>query len=152
PTRALTVTITPTPTRSATAFTATPTPTSRPGTITVLYKANDTNATSGSISFSVQVQNTGTSALNLSTVKIRYWYTIDGLQSQTLSCDYAQIGCANVAGTFTRMSNSASNANHYLEIGFSSGSLAAGASTGDIQIRFYKTDFSSYTQTNDYSF
>ncbi|MGC1376896.1 MAG: cellulose binding domain-containing protein [Anaerolineales bacterium] len=138
-----------TPTRT---LTATITPTGNPGAVTILYKAGDTSATAGSISFSVQVQNSGTTALNLSTVKIRYWYTIDGLQSQTFSCDYAQIGCSNITGTFTRMSNSATTANHYFEITFSAGSLAAGASTGDIQIRFYKTDYTSYTQTNDYSF
>ena len=165
-TSTLSLTLTPTqtvgasPTRTSVPLTATPTrtsttaPTSQPGTIIVSYKANDTSATVGSLSFSVKVQNNGTSALSLSTVKLRYWYTIDGLQSQTFSCDYAQIGCANVTGTFTRMSNSATTANHYFEIGFGSGagSLAAGASTGDIQIRFYKTDFTSYTQTNDYSF
>ena len=159
-TRTPTVGLTSTPTQTR-SVTPSPTKTSSPtitptssagGAYTVRYKAGDTSATAGSISFSVQVQNTGTAALNLATVKLRYWYTIDGLQSQTFSCDYAQIGCANLTGTFTRMSNSAANANHYFEIGFTSGSLAAGASTGDIQIRFYKTDFTSYTQTNDYSF
>jgi lysophospholipase L1-like esterase len=148
PTRTLTATVT------LTSLPITATPTGNPGALTVRYKANDTAATAGSISFSVQVQNNGAAALNLSTVKVRYWYTIDGLQSQTFSCDYAQIGCANVTGTFTRMSNSATTANHYFEVGFSptTPSLAPGASTGDIQIRFYKTDFTSYTQTNDYSF
>ncbi len=146
PTRTLTVTVTPT------RATPTITPTGNPGAATISYKVGDTSATAGSISFSIQVQNNGTAALNLSTVKVRYWYTIDGLQSQTFSCDYAQIGCANITGTFTRMSNSATTANHYFEMGFAAGSLAPGASTGDIQIRFYKTDYTTYTQSNDYSF
>lgn len=40
-----------------------------------------------------------------------------------------------------------------LEIGFkaSAGSLAAGQST-EIQARFSKTDWTNYTQTDDYSF
>ena len=163
PTRTSTATLTntatlgvsPTPTGTA-SRTSTPTnsPTGNPGAVVIRYKANDTSATAGSISLSLQVQNNGTTALALSSVKMRYWYTIDGLQSQTFACDYAQIGCANLAGTFTRMSNSATTANHYFEIGFAgaAGSLAPGASTGDIQLRFYKTDFTSYTQTNDYSF
>ncbi len=147
----VTATRTLTPTKTATPSVS---PTGNPGAAIVRYKANDTSATTGSISLSVQVQNSGTTVLALSSVKVRYWYTIDGLQSQTFACDYSQIGCANITGTFTRMSNSATTANHYFEIGFASaaGSLAPGASTGDIQLRFYKTDFSSYTQTNDYSF
>lgn len=154
-TNTATVGVSPTPTGTA-SRTLTPTisPTGNPGAVVIRYKANDTSATAGSISLSLQVQNNGTTALALSSVKMRYWYTIDGLQSQTFSCDYAQIGCANLTGAFTRMSNSAATANHYFEIGFASaaGSLAPGASTGDIQLRFYKTDFTSYTQTNDYSF
>ena len=45
-------------------------------------------------------------------------------------------------------------ADHYLEVGFGSGagSLAAGASTGDIQNRFNKTDWSNFDETNDYSY
>ncbi len=169
PTPTLTATPTPTPTLMATptptippatvtptstAPPATATPTGNPGAITVLYKCGDTNATAGSISFSVQVKNNGAVALDLSTVKVRYWYTIDGSQTQTFSCDYARIGSGNITGTFVRMTNSATTANYYLEMGFASGagSLAAGASTGDIQIRFYKTNYASFSQSNDYSF
>lgn len=40
----------------------------------------------------------------------------------------------------------------YLEVGFSAGTLPAGASTGDTQARFNKTDWSPFTQTNDHSY
>jgi peptidoglycan/xylan/chitin deacetylase (PgdA/CDA1 family) len=120
----------------------------------VLYKCNDTNATVGSISFSLQVKNNGATTLNLSTVKVRYWYTSDGTQGQTFSCDYAQLGSSNITGTIVKISGTASTANNYFEMGFASGagSLAAGASTGDIQIRIFKTNYSSFSQSNDYSF
>ena len=44
-------------------------------------------------------------------------------------------------------------ADTYLQIGFASGagSLAAGASV-TVQGRIYKSDWSNFTQTNDYSF
>jgi len=153
PTPTSTATGTPSPSPTATA-TPTPAPTGNPGAITVLYKCNDTDATTSAISFSVQVQNNGAAALDLSTVKVRYWYTIDGAQTQAFSCDYAQLGSGNITGTFVQMFNSATTANYYFEMGFASGagSLAAGASTGEIQLRFYKTDYTNYTQSNDYSF
>jgi hypothetical protein len=55
------------------------------------------------------------------------------------------VGCGNVTGSF---------AAGYLELGFSSGagSLAPGGQSGEIQSRFAKTDWSSYTQTGDYYF
>jgi hypothetical protein len=97
--------------------------------------------------------NTGSTPLALSTVKIRYYYTIDGVKAQSFWCDYAQAGSVNITGTFTAMSQPKGAADYYLEIGFTSaaGSLAPGAGT-EIQIRFAKTDWSNYTQTNDYSF
>jgi cellulose 1,4-beta-cellobiosidase len=44
-----------------------------------------------------------------------------------------------------------SGADAYLEVGFSEGSLAAGAATGDIQLRFAKSDWSPLDESDDYS-
>jgi hypothetical protein len=51
------------------------------------------------------------------------------------------------------MATAATGADTYVEIGFASGagSLAAGGST-TVQARFAKSDWTNYTQTNDYSF
>jgi endoglucanase len=123
------------------------------GELTVFYKCGETNAATNMIRPHFQVKNNTSSAIALSAIKIRYWYTIDTTQSQTFVCDYAQAGASNITGTFASVS-AGSTANYYLEIGFSTsaGNLAAGANSGDIQSRFHKTDYSSYTQTNDYSF
>lgn len=123
------------------------------GEITVFYKCTEINAITGQIKPHFQVKNNTSSAIELSSVKIRYWYTIDTNQPQNYVCDYAQIGSSNTTGAFTSVS-AGSTANYYVEVGFTSsaGSLAAGANTGEIQVRIYKSDWSSYTQTNDYSF
>lgn len=123
------------------------------GELTVFYKCGDINAATNMIRPNFQVKNNTSSAIALSAIKIRYWYTIDTIQSQTLACDYARVGSANVTSTFKSVSAGAT-ADYYLEIGFTAGAgnLAAGANSGDIQTRFYKTNYSNYTQTSDYSF
>ena len=97
--------------------------------------------------------NTGSSAITLSNVKIRYYYTIDGVKTQNFYCDYSPAGSSNITGTFVTMGAAKTGADTYVEVGFTSGagSLAAGANVV-IQSRIAKSDWSNYTQTNDYSF
>lgn len=126
---------------------------SAPGEIKVLYRCGEINQTTNAIRCNIQVLNNSTSSINLPDVKIRYWYTKDGTQAQVFTCDWAQIGAAKITGKFVSMANPASNADGCLEIGFSAdaGTLAAGAGTGEIQIRINKSDWSNYNQANDYS-
>ncbi|MFD2878931.1 hypothetical protein ACFTAO_27870 [Paenibacillus rhizoplanae] len=53
----------------------------------------------------------------------------------------------------SRRQQAKTGSDYYLEIGFTSGagSLKPGE-TVEIQCRFWKSDFSNYYQTNDYSF
>ncbi len=123
--------------------------------ITILYKCSSTGDSSVQLSGSIQVINNSTSAtIDLANIKLRYWYTRDGNTSQSFVCDYAQIGSAKVSGTFNTMANPVSTADNYLEIGFGDtpGTLAPGASSGEIQFRIFDSTYESYTQTNDYSF
>ncbi len=117
-----------------------------------MFNANTSAQTNG-IMPRFKLYNTGTADINLSDVKLRYYYTIDGEQAQNFWCDWSSAGSANVTGSFVRMDNPAAGADYYLEIGFTSGAgtLAAGQSV-EVQGRFSKTDWSSYTQTGDYSF
>ncbi|MCL6591726.1 MAG: glycoside hydrolase family 9 protein [Firmicutes bacterium] len=140
-------TIGPTPTGGR----ATPTPVSG---IQVLYRCAETGATSNTIRPWFRIKNTGAAPLSLATVKIRYWYTPDGSQPETWSCDYASFGTANVTGAFGKLATPVTNADSYFEVGFTSsaGNVGAGATTSDIQMQFHKNDYTPYTQTNDYSF
>ena len=115
------------------------------------YRAFASGASVSEIAPWFQIVNTGGSAVNLNTIKLRYWYTADATNpSQVFNCDWAQIGCTAVTGVFGT-TNGGATADSYLEIGFTSGSVAAGSSS-EIETRFHKSDWSNYTQTNDYSF
>ena len=151
-------TVTPTPVRTATPLiTVTPIPTATPvptsGSIKIQFYNQSTAATSNQIYLNVKLFNTGTGALTLSNVKIRYYYTIDGAKTQNFYCDYSPAGSANITGAFVTMSTAKTGADTYVEIGFTSGagSLAAGDST-TVQARVAKNDWTNYTQTGDYSF
>ncbi|HEY4028038.1 MAG TPA: cellulase family glycosylhydrolase [Candidatus Dormibacteraeota bacterium] len=113
---------------------------------------SSTGATVGALTPHLVVVNTGTAGVDLSTVTIRYWYTADGTSAQNWACDFTPDGCANLHGTFVAVSPARTNADTYLQIGFASRTLNAGAATGDLQERIFKSDNSTYNQTNDYSF
>jgi hypothetical protein len=121
----------------------------------VQYLNGDSNCCDNQIKPHLQIVNTGASAVALSTLTIRYWYTIDTVQPQTAWCDFATLGCSNIVESFVTVSPSRPGADTYLQVGFASGAgnlAASGGTTGEIQARFNKNDFSNYTETGDYSY
>ncbi|MCZ8522325.1 MULTISPECIES: cellulase family glycosylhydrolase [Paenibacillus] len=123
------------------------------GSLKVQMMNAGTAASANTISPQFKLVNTGTDAVSLANVKLRYYYTADGTQAQNFSCDWSQAGCANIGGTFVKLPEAKPGADTYVEIGFGSGAgtLAAGQSL-NVQTRINKSDWSNYTQTGDYSF
>ncbi|MFC8783045.1 glycoside hydrolase family 6 protein [Streptomyces nigra] len=122
------------------------------GGLKVAYKNNDSSATDNAIRPGLRITNTGTTALDLTGVTARYYFTRDG-GSSTVSawCDYAAVGCSTVKLRVVPLSSPVAGADAYLEVGFSAGSLAAGRDTGDIQVRMAKSDWSAFDETDDHS-
>ncbi|MEU6242760.1 glycoside hydrolase family 6 protein [Streptomyces sp. NPDC047024] len=116
------------------------------------YKNNDSSATDNQIRPGLQLVNSGSGAVDLSKVTVRYWFTGDAASAgyQTW-CDYAQIGCSAVRTAVTALPAARTGADQTLDVTFTSGSLAAGANTGDLQLRVAKADWSAFDETNDYS-
>ncbi len=146
-------TVTRTATRTATTVPFTPTASSS-GSIKIQYMPGITFANSQSIAPRFIVINSGSSNVPLNELKLRYWFTVDGNQPQSLWCDYAGFGCSNISTQFVTLQNPKPGADSYLEISFLSGagSLGAGSNSGQVQIRFSKNDWSYYLQSGDHSF
>jgi glucuronoarabinoxylan endo-1,4-beta-xylanase len=123
------------------------------GTLKVQMFNGTTASSSNTISPRLKLVNTGTTAVSLSTVKLRYYYTVDGEKPQQFWCDWSSAGCANVTGTPVKMAAAKMGADYYLEVGFTAGagSLTAGQAI-ELQARLSKSDWTSYAQSDDHSF
>jgi hypothetical protein len=143
---------TPTPTPTPT---ITPTPTA--GTLKLQYYPDPTarGATVDAIIPDFNIVNTGSTAVPLSELKIRYYFTRDSApQTILFNCDFTELpgGCGTITGQVVTLSTPVTGADSYIEIGFTSGTLAANSQTLDILVDVVKLDESDFTQTNDYSF
>jgi hypothetical protein len=120
----------------------------------VQYKIPHVAATDNHVRPHLNVVNTGSTTVPLAEITIRYWFTVDGARPQFYWCDWTPRGCNNVTSRFAVVTPAQANADSFLEIGFTAGmgSLAPGQSTGEIQGRFNKDNWTNYDESNDYSY
>ena len=116
------------------------------------YFAADVNATDNQMKPHFRILNGSSSSVPLSSLTIRYYFTAEGNPPQIYECDYATVGCGNLAGVFAPTTGA--SADHYLELSFTAGagSIAAGGNSGEIQARLHNQDYSNVNEANDYSF
>jgi predicted ribosomally synthesized peptide with SipW-like signal peptide len=107
----------------------------------------------------LRVNNTSSGGLSLAQTVVRYWFTKDAPSDTVVNvyCDYAWLDCTptgNVTVRTVAVSPTRPKADMYVEVGFKStaGTLAAGGTTYDIQLRIHKGDWSNFDETNDYSY
>ena len=96
--------------------------------------------------------NDDATPVDLSKVEIRYYFTSDGNQSQNFFCDYAGMNM-NKDPWFINMTNDITGTitNDYYSIKINSGTLDNGSKM-EIATRVSKVDWTSYSQSNDYSY
>ncbi|MFJ6793972.1 endo-1,4-beta-xylanase [Streptomyces sp. NPDC091268] len=125
---------------------------SEAGVLKAQYRRNDSSERDNQIKPGIQLVNTGRTAVSLVDVKVRYWFSSEnGASTYSTWCDWSPIGCSTVTHRVVTAGAPKAGADHYLEVGFRSGSLAPGASTGEIQLRLNKTDWSNFDESDDYS-
>ena len=118
-----------------------------------VYSENkNTNTASTSLSTWINVENKGNLPLDYADLAVRYWFTNEGTTGQNYWIDFAKLGSASLSGQFVKSQKQ--NADHYFEIKFAPaiGKLYPLSTTGNIQYRIAKTDWSAFDETNDYSF
>jgi len=120
----------------------------------VLHKTEAPNEQPDTISFAVKVRNGTSSAVDLSRLEMRYWFTPGelGNRSQRAHVEWANQNGEDIHVEIVyAVQNSRQS---YLRVTFdqSAGRLAPFSDSGEIQVKVRKSDGSKYAQINDYSY
>gem|GEM_PF-876015 len=124
-----------------------------PVTALKVYSENkNSSPTTNQISTHLKVANEGNVAVDYSGLTIRYWFSAEGDKPLVHTIDFAELGNTSVRSKFVKESRQGTDT--YLELSFapSLGQLHPASSTGIIQQRINKSDWSAFNETNDYSY
>ncbi|MGW1057355.1 cellulose binding domain-containing protein [Micromonospora rubida] len=141
------------------------------GKAKVSYLNSDWSPTNNQAQFDLRVTNTGTQALNLTSVRVRYHMLFEGGNTSLATvCDWAELGCDRIrrqlfffippvppgsspsptpVPTPTRYPLPGTPAPGWVELTFTDGVLAPGASTGPIQLRLHRPNWSDIDERDD---
>jgi hypothetical protein len=124
--------------------------------LAVQDRSHDNDNPDNQLYLDQQYLNNGTSSVAMSSITVKYWFTNDNpADPLVFACDYAQVNCSNITGTFTTLANPiAGQANTVLTLSFSAGagSIAAGGSSGEFQGRVHHAAYSNFNTAAAYSF
>ncbi|MEM7369019.1 MAG: LamG-like jellyroll fold domain-containing protein [Bacteroidota bacterium] len=126
-----------------------------PPSVSFDYKnaENGANApTNRAIKPQLRLTNTSTTATyNLADFTIRYYFTEDNSAMMSVSCVSSDAGCGNTSLSLMALTPGVAMADHYLEVGYSSGTIAPGQ-RAEVKARIDKPSGSNFDETNDYSY
>ncbi|MBE2220398.1 MAG: S8 family serine peptidase [Anaerolineae bacterium] len=120
-----------------------------PAAVRVQYRAHDADPANNSIIPHFRLVNDSSSAIPLSQLRLRYWFTDEATAVSQAHCDYAAMGCDKITAVLGH-----NGSQHYLDLTFNAaaGQLAAHSISGDIQTRLNHTNWQPHLETDDYSF
>jgi hypothetical protein len=91
-----------------------------------------------------RIKNLGSVPVSLADKTIEYLFSPEGTASLNWYCDWSPYGCSDVKATFTSYNFTLSLPTNAI--------VAPGTTSGEIQGRVSKSDWSAFDQTNDYSY
>ncbi|MVM36706.1 hypothetical protein GO730_01905 [Spirosoma sp. HMF3257] len=124
-----------------------------PVTALKVYSENkNSSPTTNQISTHLKLANEGNSPVDYSQVTVRYWFSAEGTTPLVYNLDYAELGNSKINSKFVRENRAGTDT--YLELSFvpTLGQLNPLSSTGIIQQRINKSDWSNFNEANDYSY
>ena len=123
------------------------------GGLRATLNQQQTTGSSNSIGFTIELVNGSNAAVDLTNIKIKYYFTADGKSGLNFWCDYAAISgstysavTSSVKADFT--GEKGTNYDTQCVIGFADGKLAPG-DTVTMQCRITAADWSSFDLGND---
>jgi mannan endo-1,4-beta-mannosidase len=121
-------------------------------TLQIFYK-NETPDHSEFVRPLLQIRNSGPTAVPLSQLELRYFYTNDGAQGEVVNCYFAQPGCGNLVTSIVALAPARPLADHYLSVKFggNAGSVPVNGATG-LELAVHEPGFAPYDQPGDYSY
>jgi gliding motility-associated-like protein len=122
--------------------------------LNVSYQNQNQNTSSNTISTYLSINNTGNVPVAFGDITARYWFTEDGTQNLNYWIDFAKQGNTNVSGNFVKVNPVLNGADTYFEVAInaSAGTLYPLSTSGYIQYRISKSDWSNFNELNDYSY
>lgn len=101
----------------------------------------------------VKLNNEGNMPISYADITMRYWFTAEGSSAVNYYLDYAAMGNAYVHGKIVKPATPLNGADTYLELSFTApDSLYPASTTGNIQQRMAKSNWSAFNQADDHSF
>ncbi len=116
------------------------------------HHGEDWSATNNEVKPHFRIHNDGTSPVPLSELTIRYYYTSEPGGGESSFCYWANIGCGNITRANVAMTDSQPGADHYFEVGFTSGIVEAGGDTGEMKLQFHSDSWANYDESDDFSY
>ncbi len=120
----------------------------------VLYRATNPTEKTDAIGFAVKVRNSGTAAVDLARIEMRYWFTAGPSPAQTQNVLATGVGSGGGQVHPEIVPSSSNGLNYYLRLAFVelAGTIPPFSDSQEILVDLRKKDRSSYLQTNDFSF
>ncbi|UOQ67880.1 cellulose binding domain-containing protein [Hymenobacter volaticus] len=117
--------------------------------LVALSQNREKKATSNTISTYLQLRNEGNTTIAYKDLTVRYWFSPEGTQQLNSYLDFAALGANNVQVTFGQAGSQT-----YAELHFAAGlgNFSPLSTTGNIQYRLAKADWSDFNQANDFSY